>query len=216
MPTDEEIFLENQSHIKEICDDVTGLVENQYVFDRFRVLLKPNEEITNNVFFDHYILNYVSTMVSGVRRQIDRRTSLGGLRKLLENMETHPDFVTKERFLRPYKASGVPMMDHVGEGFWNEKYGGGDILDVNIIKTDLALLDSVTLKLKDFVDKRIAHKDKEWADYELTYGELDRAIEVLEELTIKYRSLLTGDGFEKLLPTFHYDWEEIFNVAWVK
>ena len=215
MSKNEEEYLKHQEHIKEILNDVTGLIENRYVLNSLRELLKPNEEITNNVFFDHYVLNYVSRMTSGVRIQVDKKTSLGGLRKLLENIENNPDVVTQEMYLLPYKNGGDVMVA-VGERFWAEKFGGGKIIDVNIIRSDIALLDSVTTKVKDFVDKRVAHKDKEWAEYELTYGELDKAVDILEELTIKYNGLFTGSGMEKLLPTFHYDWEDIFRYPCVK
>ena len=201
-------------HLQEIFDDVSRLVENRYVFNRFRELLKPNLAITNNIFFDHYVVNYANSITASVRRQIDQKTSRGGLRMLLESVLKNPQLVTKVDYMRPFGQ----MLQHEGQRIWEKSYGGKDWLDPVVIKADIDLLETATKKLKDMVDKNVAHKDKDAHLYTIQYKDLDDAIDLLEMLTIKYYSLITspGSGVDSLLASNIDGWERIFREPWVK
>lgn len=201
-------------HLQEIFNDVSSLIENRHVFNRLREILKPNLAITNNIFFDHYVVNYANATTASVRRQIDQKASRGGLRMLLESVLKNPQLVTKKDYMRPFGQ----MLQHEGERIWAERYGGKDSLDPAIVKADIDLLETATKKLKDMVDKNVAHKDKDAHLYTIQYKDLDDAIDLLERLTIKYYSLIAspGSGIDSLLAGNIDGWEGIFLEPWVK
>ncbi len=203
-----------KKHMQEIFDDVSQMVENRHVFYKLRNLLEPNIVIAYNIFFDHYVVNYVSSITSSVRRQIDTKTEHGGLMKLLENIEKKPEIITREFFLKPF----APLLIKEGGRIWKEKYGGDDYLSKKVIRLDIFRLKEVTKKLKNFVDKRVAHKDKHDEKYDMNYSQLDSCVDILEELTIKYYSLIvsTGSGIPSLLATNIDGWEKIFYEPWIK
>ena len=202
-------------HLEEIFLDVSSLVENKHVFNRFREIMQPNIGITNNVFFDHYVVNYANSASAAVRRQADDKSSRGGLKMLLEKILINSALITKENYLRPYDENGLAFE---GERIWNERYGGKDSLDPDIVKTDITRLQSITKPVKDMVDKRVAHKDKDAHLYNIQYKDLHDAIDLLGELTIKYYSLVAspGSGISSLLAGNIDGWERIFNEPWVK
>jgi hypothetical protein len=201
-------------HLQEIFDDVSSLVENRYVFNRFREILKPNMSITNNIFFDHYVVNYANAATASVRRQVDQKATRGGLRMLLESILKNPELITKEDYMRPFGGA----LKFTGERIWAERYGGKDFLDPAVVQADILLLENTTKKLKDMADKNVAHKDKDAHLYTIQYKDLDDAVDLLERLTIKYYSLITspGAGINSLLATNLSGWENVFSEPWVK
>ena len=50
----------------------------------------------------------------------------------------------------------------------------------------------------------------------LRFNELTDAVQLLEKLTIKYVALIKAEVYSTLLPTFQYDWKEIFRFAWIE
>ncbi len=200
-------------HLQEIFNDVSSLAENKYVFLRFREIMQPNIGITDNVFFDHYVVNYVNSASAAVRRQVDTKASRGGLRILLGDISKSIALITKEDYMRPF---GIGLTFE-GERIWSERYGGKDTLDPAIVQADITLLESTAKPIKDMVDKRVAHRDKDAHLYNAQYNDLHNAIDLLEKLTIKYYTLIasTGSGIDSLLAGNIAGWESIFKEPWV-
>ena len=70
--TPEAELVDWKARLQEIFDNVSSLVESRHVFRRLRELLSPNLAITNNIFFDHYVINYAAGIAIGsfMRRMI--------------------------------------------------------------------------------------------------------------------------------------------------
>jgi hypothetical protein len=69
--------------------------------------------------------------------------------------------------------------------------------------------------VKTFADKRIAHYDSRAPRLLPTFKELDACIDHLEALLKKYLRLFRGEGESSVLPTWQYNWKEIFEIPWL-
>jgi len=73
-------------------------------------------------------------------------------------------------------------------------------------------LNKVTEKVERYVNKRIAHRDAQEIERR-KLGELDKCLELLEEIVDRYTRLLTGAG-SSVTPELPPGWESVFEVAW--
>ena len=64
--------------------------------------------------------------------------------------------------------------------------------------------------MKKYVNKRVAHCDKVPFTQFPTFGDVDEALEHMEELVKRYCLLFRAEGIGQLLPIWQYDWKEIF------
>lgn len=72
-----------------------------------------------------------------------------------------------------------------------------------------------TQKLKSFVDHHVAHLGVEPVRDLPKFQELDNAIDCLERLLKRYFHLFRGVALNSALPTWQYDWQEIFKFPWI-
>ena len=109
--------------------------------------------------------------------------------------------------------------DAMADSFFDEFAGtGGQHVDPDPIKADLAALRRAAASLEAFADKTIAHLDKSTisgSSPTATFDDLDRCLDLLEELTLKYYRLFTALSVPEILPTYQYDWTQIFREPWI-
>src|SRR4051794_8869436 len=81
------------------------IIREVYNAHHFRHLWRELAELTQaanlpaSVFFDALGVWYASTQTSSVRRQLDRRRGSVSLIRLLEDIERHPEVMTRGRHL---------------------------------------------------------------------------------------------------------------------
>ena len=91
---------------------------------------------------------------------------------------------------------------------------GDSYISSVIVENDLKELKQITKKVEEFSDRRIAHRDTRTPENLPKFSEIDASIELLDKLYGKYHLLLYADGMDSLLPTYQYDWQEIFDSKW--
>ncbi len=214
MPTEIEQW---KKELEEITNDVTDLIENQHVFHRLGEIIKANPKIAkDNFFWDHLRANYGAAMVIGIARQVDEKKVVISLMRLLKDLERNYTVVTKKWFGDQYENSPSALPRQIGEAHFADSFGNNAELDPAIVKKDIADLSAVTANVEKFRHTRIAHKNKDKSlKIDLSFQEVDDALAFLEKLVIKYQLLLNQAGYPKLMPSVHYDWEEVFRTPWL-
>ncbi len=108
------------------------------------------------------------------------------------------------------------IRSQVVDGDWKKWAAADGSLDVKIVEADLDSLDSLSKELMKFASSQLAHTSFKaiGKGTNLTFDDMDAAIDLFEKLTIKYRTLLTGAGGTTLEPTPQYDWYAQFRFAW--
>jgi len=202
-----------KKEIEEITNDVTDLIENQHVFHRLGEIIQANSKLSkDNFFWDHLRANYGAAMVIGIARQVDGKAVVISLVRLLKDIERNHNIITKSWFADQYTT----LPRQIGEAHFVEHFGTGAEIDVSLVKKDINDLSTATKTIQKFRHTRIAHKNKDKTiKIDLSFQEVDNALALLEKLVIKYQLLLNQAGFSELMPSIHYNWEEIFRVPWI-
>jgi hypothetical protein len=82
------------------------------------------------------------------------------------------------------------------------------------VRKEIDSLLGVTADLKQYVHRRIAHRDEE---HFLPPGSkyIDGAVTSLDRLAVRYLNLFRGSSMKTTLPTSQYDWKQIFRHRWL-
>ncbi|MBU4037878.1 MAG: hypothetical protein KKA35_15780, partial [Proteobacteria bacterium] len=85
----------------------------------------------------------------------------------------------------------------------------------SIVINDLKSLQTKAAKCEKYADMRVAHFDKRALKNPPTFKDLDDCINHLEELLKKYLLIFRATCVSSVLPTWQYDWKEIFLAPWI-
>jgi hypothetical protein len=133
-----------------------------------------------------------------------------------------PELLTREWWLSLGDEGDSDLCRMLAEQ-WAKHYGGdvGDYLDPAIPGADLAKLRHGSRKVKDYVNRRLAHLDSQRAAPDgrgsvVTQDEIHDAIDLIGELFQRYWGLLNANSWRSLIPTPRDDWGGPLRVAWIE
>lgn len=210
--------------IGEICEQVTHLLVIQHVWQETGKIIRDNPKIqVPSLFYDWITANYTVQIGAIIRRLAESKKEWKGqykdtvsLWRLLDDIRQHPEVISKDYFFKRYNGSLLKQTDVPQREFDKFAESGTAFISADKIKKDIEDLDRKIAKIKPYVNKRIAHWDINNPKCQIpTYEEADRIIEFLQELTLKYRSLIPNNFFVGL-PTFTYDWKQPLRYAWIE
>jgi len=195
--SDNDNYLEPlKRNLNDILEDVLDLIWNRKIYkdavSNKRTIKEPKG------FYDFLKLTYASYAVIGVCRQIDRNKKSLSLLNLLNNLFDNPEKLLKKWFVNQYKQS-LDLKESPDPNFPEEKgvkifeknFGKLDFVNPSIIYADIENLIFYTREIKEFRNKRIAHKNKKGKMiFKVNFNDLDKAINIIEELVRKYYLLL--------------------------
>ncbi len=181
-------------------------------------MMRSNNHIkTTGAFFADFLTRlYVDGQAMRVRRQGEVNTGVVSLARLIDSIQSNPQFLTKERHIGLY-AEVYPddeVMAEVAKSEFEAAWGvDAPHVDPERLVADLDELGSVVGPVKDFADKHVAHLDYTPVDEMPTFNELNAAIDVFGTLFSKYYLALTGSS-KGVSATIIDDWMAPFQVAW--
>jgi len=194
--------------------EVSKLLWSSNIYAETRQIVISNPAInTGNRFYEWIDRNYVHTTLMGIRRQVDKHRDAASLVNLLVDMKENCNLLTRKRYLELYSKDRM-------QGLGNRDYDNiaGDsvnIFPVEKLEKDLQELENIDNLHKTYIDKRLAHREKISTLNQLgTYQDLDNAVTIFEEITVRYYLLLLATTIE-LLPPPNHDWKDIFSQAWI-
>jgi hypothetical protein len=205
-------------------DHVRSLRVDQHIFWEVQRIIRNNPRINKpNDFYGWMARMYSAASCVAVRKMSDKNRDSISFLKFLEKLKANPEVISrkryKEQFVDSWGDGPVPCCysEHdADEGFDQMVGEGQQFLDPAYIDGQIQTLKSKTANLKTFVDKRIAHHDKSPFNDLRTFKELDDAIEYLEELLKYYWPLFRGLSMDSALPTWLYDWKDVFYFPWIE
>lgn len=209
----ENDFIGNDNHV------VGGALENRFLFIRLKEIVESNPKINKpNIFLDYIKINYVSTLIVAICRQIDEDQGSISLINLLYEIYDNVEKITKIWFASQYKTIGI---EH-GKKDFEENFGNLEYIDPGIVYADIGNLLFYTKEIKKFRNKRVAHLDRnKKIKFDIDFNALNQSIDLIEEIIEKYYLLLTQSGMNGLLPVNTLDFrddgsneEDIFYIQW--
>jgi hypothetical protein len=158
---------------------------------------------------------YAAAMSAAVRRLVDRRRDTVSLVRLLEQLKAKPSCVSREAYKKRCSNPNLPA--NYMDADYDRLVGHGlPQPDPAVIAKEISDVKKQTERLKRFVDEHIAHTAIQQAQNLPKFQDLDDAIAVLEIMVLRYRHLFLGVVMPSgLLPTWQYDWKEIFRYPWI-
>lgn len=219
MPQQNPQFIESfKKDVKEITNDISDLMWDRKMYNEFVEIVTGNPQISSpNAFYDFVKTGYISHIILGICRQIDRNGKSLSLLNLLIKISNNPEKITKDWFASQYKNS--VLGEAIGRSHFQEHFGLLDYIDPAMVQADIDNLILDTAEIKKYRDKRIAHVDKGNVilDKNFSFATLNKAIDSIERLGIKYYLLLHQGGITTLLPTdTTSDYRTIFYQPWIK
>jgi len=216
MISHDDQFAKWNKWLDKIYADIQGLLVNRHIFREVQKTIQANPKIQIGSSFYEWMGNvYATAAVIGVRRQRDKDKKSVSFARLLEEIQGVPEVISRERYIALYTDSVLPM-DFANRNFDKLIGHGCSHIDPKMVENDLDLLIKKSKKLKNFVNKRIAHFNKSAFKNPPTYAELDECLDYLEKLLKKYLSIFRAEVHLRIVPVWQYDWKQIFKYPWIE
>lgn len=205
--------------LKTIRADVQDLIIDVYIFWQLQEIIRRNPRLSaaRSHFFHWMMAAHVEATVIGIRRQVknDRRSI--SLRRLLEEFANYPEIVSRTHHVRICMdlSSSLPRRFH--ERTFDRFAGpGAPNGSPATVRLRIVRLQVLAANLERFADRRLAHYDQRGTlGQKPTFREIDACLAFFEREIKRYTMLLEGISESTLLPTFQYDWQEIFTYPWI-
>lgn len=197
-----------------IHHDVVGMQASRQIWQRLQAVVSVSPEEARQLGTFHSWVNgiYLRSQGLAIRRQVDRRTDVICLRRLLGEIEARPDVISRARYI----AKLHPADARRGEEFFDQLVRpGAEALEKDRPTADIARLDAAAGRIRKWVDKEVAHYDRAIGKFSegLTVREIHTAVDLIFEVFNYYQRLLLGQSVagEVVMPP----WERVFRVAWI-
>ena len=163
--------------------------------------------------FDVLAQNYAYAQASGVRRQADPRKDVASLRRLVAEIEAHPDKIDVRFYVGRYQWG----QQHLGHAaFKNLDPSGTGHIDPAIPGADREVLAAIWKEdVVQWVHKTVAHTSEVPAETVPTFDELDQAQERIVEIYMRWHVILTGADLVSMEPFPQYDYLAPLRVPWI-
>jgi len=149
----------------------------------------------------------------GIRRQIKVDSRSISFTRLLGEIADDPSRISRSYYRKLYEGSTVEdLADRHFDRFCDE-VGGGHI-SAKMVQSDFALLKAISRSCEGFADKRIAHRDKRDPKVLPRFNEVDTTVDALDKLYVKYHLIFRAQSMDSVMPTYQYDWQQIFDYPW--
>jgi AbiU2 len=213
-PADSKVDKWNRWIEGEIRAEVLAMHHQRAVYRRVGEIVNSREpKLPDSLFFPFLANTYAITQATAIRRQAEQSSRVISLGTLLAEIQEEPERLSRQRFVGPWDAEDQKR----GQESFSEHFAGdvGDHLDPKIVEADAVRLRDEAQKIVDYVNRHVAHTDKDGLKQLGTFAELHAAIDMIGDLFWKYSLLLTGATYGTLEPVIQTPWEDIFHVPWI-
>lgn len=196
-----------------IHHEIYQLVLYKDIFWSVQDLIKKNKKIQKPSSFYRYLGDtYISYILMGIRRQIKTDKQSISFARLLSELASDPKRLSRKYYKSLYKGSAIEeFADKHFDRFCDTN---PDFISSKMVDDDLNHLKTVVLKCEEFADRRIAHRDKRDPEKLPKYDEVDKCVDILDKLYVKYHLIFHAASMNSMMPTYQYDWQEIFDEPW--
>lgn len=196
--------------VDSIHKDVEKLLTDREIYKRYLEIVKSNKEIQSPSDFHIWVReNYVASVVTAIRRQLDTRKDVISLMRLLIEIKSHNQILTRDWYKNAHNYDWA-------DGDFTDVAGGGSFFNRSIVEKDLKELKTLGKDIEKYANTYITHKSKDQMTKLPTFKDVNNFIAMLEKITIKYILLFTASGYAGLLPDWQYNWDTIFRKKWIK
>lgn len=202
-----------------IRNDIIGMHHKRQIWRELGDMLSTNPRVANmaSTFWEWMRETYATTQAIGIRRQADRDPRACSLARLIQEMRDDAPRLTRAYFLSLWSQQEDEWMMRLAEEAFDQLAGeGGDHLNPEVPRADLASLRSDAAKMARYVNEHVAHDTAEPTMTELpTFEHMNDALDALGTMFKKYANVLTAGTYVTLEPVIQDDWKAIFRQPWL-
>jgi hypothetical protein len=200
--------------------DVENLLLRHHIFEELQSIVRTNERFASasGLFNEWVALSYTQSATVGVRRHLKVGDDSVSLKRCLEEIRKYPELVSRDFYIAFFADSPEWVTSKTGHKYFDSiSDESGKHIVVHLVDKQLAELEAAAGAVEHYVDRRIAHYDKRGLARSVpTFKDLEGALRALETLVIFYWTLLKGSSLVGLTPTIQYDWQDVFEFAWIE
>ena len=215
LKADDEIYEKLNGEFDRVYAEVQSLRVNQHVFWEVQEIIRNNPNLRKPSTFYGWMGNmYAAAMAAAVRRLVDQTRGTVSFVRLLEQVKAKPACVSREAYKKRCTDPNLPPA-YVDADYDRLVGLGMPHPDPLTIADEIGELKKRTERLRQFVNEHVAHAALQQEKTLPTFQDLDDAIDTLEALAKRYLHLFHGMALSSALPTWQYDWKEIFRYPWI-
>lgn len=217
----EERRLRLREWLDRIYDSATEAIINQHIFWEVHDIIRTNPELQNasSAFYQWMGSTFVHSTVLAVRRQVDSDRNSVSLIRFLRELQKYPELISRSYHETLYSRPeySVDFARSAARHTYDRYVGpNADVLDVNTIQDEIQRLNTSSEKIHHYADRVVAHYDSRGITQETPkFDDVRDCLRLIEEVVLRYVLLLKGAWQDSLLPTFQYDWKNVFRVTWI-
>ena len=195
--------------------EVQSLVINRHVFWEVQDIIRKNQRIQiGSTFYDWMGSAYATSMSVAVRRQVDEDSRSISFVNFLKQIQARPHLVSRAWYKSLFANGNYPA--NWPDACFDRLAGRGQQhVQADFVASEIVALKARTKHVARYVNKRVAHRDAHDFRPLPKFRDIDAAVGHLDRLTVRYLNLLRGMSLTTTLPTWQYDWKEIFRHAWL-
>lgn len=205
--------------LRKIRADVQDLLLDSHVFWEVQEIIRGNPRLSaaRNYFFHWLMAAHVEATVIGIRRQVKNARPNISLRRFLGELVKYPEIVSRAHHVSLCTSLNANLPARFHERTFDRCAGGGAAhVRPAAVQAEIDRLEQLTTRLEHLADRALAHHDQRGlVGPRPTFQEIDDCLAFFEDRVRFYTMLLEGVSETTLLPTFHYDWQEIFRYPWI-
>ncbi len=216
----EEKIHEWRAWIRTLIDEAISLAHYGRIFHEIMKMLQSNPDLPESSSVYVWLKNvYTAAAVATVRRLADEHPGGISLFRLIGELRGHRQVVTRSWFLSQHSVIPREFAERTFNGF---AAAGEEFIDHATLRLDQIRVKSASRAVTNFADKYVAHRDeritleKTLERAELTWGQLDSAIDNLIEILRRYELLILQEDLGDHVPVPQDDWRAIFRVPWLR
>jgi len=199
---------------KDLFEQVHGILLERQVFRSWNEIVDAAvpESKAPGLFHNWVNQNYFAALAMGVRRMCDLNSQTRSLARLLEEIKEHASSLTKDWWMgRWYAPDEAPPENYVKAfATWSSE---GEHVDPEVVQRDLDILRDCRSAVTPYVNKYVAHLDKDRASaIRVTLGEVHAAAESVYRVFHRWYQLVTNVALS--VPVVGA-WEQVFTVRWI-
>lgn len=195
--------------------DIQKLIDYRHIFWEVQKIIRENNvDREPSSFFSYIGDTYVAYSIMAIRRQIKIDSDSISLSRLLTEVIEYPQLISRDFYKTLYEGSNVE--DLADEEFNRFCDKNGEFISKRMVENDYSNLKSIVRTCEDFADKRIAHTDIRQINQLPKFEDLDKSVNELDQLYVKYHLIFHAESMQSLMPTYQYTWTKIFEYAWIK
>ena len=207
-----------RSWLDEIGNELGWLLTGRDLFWRLQEIVESNEKIQSPAILHNWIAdNYVAKTTTGIIKVTDHHRGTISLYWLIKGIKNNPDLISRDYFVSQWRDDFLREMGTADRTFDMYANFGKQLVNPERLDADIRGLDEGTSLVKDFRDQWVAHFDeKRKTDQMPTFGDLNKALDIIDEVWCKYRLLLGRSAPDTRKPAMALDWEAPLRHRWIK